>query len=60
MKILVICYVTTYTLKKQQAVWPSETLAIFCKTALCYFTEDSKEPSKVIQFVTFGGRDRGE
>jgi hypothetical protein len=26
----------------------------FCKTALCYFTEESKESSKVIRFVTSG------
>jgi hypothetical protein len=52
-KIPLICYVTPCTLKKE-ATCPSETLATFCKTVLCYFTEDSKEPSKVIQFVTSG------
>ena len=51
MKILLICYVTPCTLKKQVAC-PSETLTTFCKTALSYFTEESKEPSNVIQFVT--------
>ena len=52
MKILLICYVTPFILKKQ-AVYPSETLPTFCKTALCYFTEESKGPTNVIQFVTY-------
>ena len=51
MKIFLVCYVTPCTLKKQ-AVCPSETLASLYKRALCYCTEESKQRSDVIQFVT--------
>ena len=52
-KILLICYVTPCTLKKQ-AVCPYETLATIYKTALCYCTEEIKQRSDVIRFVTSG------